>query len=500
MLNNQKDITKPVVVSTRFMNTLFKLIESDYADKAQKYRFRSYFGERVGRLKNHITKADLQLATTIQVGFNTLGQLEFSNKHQIYLKLKELYENIAACSKEQFYAAFEKFVEHGLILSTRDEFTGDEHFTLNHYLEPESGKIGRFVLLHPVVFTQAFASMPICKQKLFYHAAIQQGQVDRELQWNLRDGLFDFIHRNQVNQVRDILSSMTSQPVFRGQALFAVAEIKRNVIGGFKAVYKLNPSFVVKHETGAEEYHEVIPAKKGYRRLTRYLRSLFAELGIGEFELLHGGRCFHQLVFMLKDKNKSFIRYVVYRIQEIYNEHFIFPENILDFLKEEIQNKAMTTLLAIIKESRLYSFLVPYGKRRQERITEFMSKFAGMEKTTFRKMCAAAAPQLYQLYGIAPANGAASYTKVHTLDDKIDIQPVRMMAYHLRKSPYHYHPLEHEADQKLWKREHPSSVIKWLQNEIGKLPQWELEAAPPPDFKLEDFMNDNFKPGMIRSL
>jgi hypothetical protein len=270
VLNNGRLQTKPVVMSSRFMFAMFNTIEADYADKEQKYRFRQYLGSKVGRLKNHLTKADLQLATTVQVCFNVSAKLESNTKHRIYGKLQELFEKEAACSKDQFYAAFDKFVQHGLIEVHKDEIDGTEHYTLNHYNEPDTGVIGRFAMLHPVVFTKSFASMPLARQKLYYYAQTKQGENDHEMQWNLKDGLSEFVHRTQANQIRAILEALTSEKIYNGHALFTVGDIKKNVIGGFKAVFKVNPEFIIKYIPGDGEFHEVLPAKTGYSLLAIY--------------------------------------------------------------------------------------------------------------------------------------------------------------------------------------------------------------------------------------
>jgi hypothetical protein len=124
---------------------------------------------------------------------------------------------------------------------------------------------------------------------------------------------------------------------------------------------------------------------------------------------------------MLKDKNNSYIRFVLNRVREIYNEYVFFPENILDFIKNEIQDKALTTLLAITKETGVYNFLVPYRKDHQTRFNQFAKRMTGIDKTAFRKMCKAAARRLFKDYGIAPAFGAASYAKVFSLNSRLNI-------------------------------------------------------------------------------
>ncbi|SDP01733.1 hypothetical protein SAMN04487897_1314 [Paenibacillus sp. yr247] len=483
-------IRDEVAVSQIFLQAFFE-IEKHYADKSEKFRFRSFKGQQVGRLKNHITKADLQLFTTVQKYCNPFGKLrEGYSKHELYIQLKNLYcDN--ACSKDQFYAAFNKFVLHNLISVEIDSFTNEELYTLNQYVDSQTGKVGYLSLLHPVVFTEAFNEMPICQQKLFYQAVTQQGGKERSIQRNLNDGLFEFLHRKQVNQVRAILDNLVAKPIYGTKPLFAAAEIKKNVVGGYKAVYRVHSDFIIPYVSGqGDEYHAELPFKKRYRRIARFMREVMAELGIGEFELFKEGRSFYQLFRLVKDKGFSYIRTVLTRIRDIHKTHFVYPDNVLDFLKDEIHNKSMTILLAIAQETGVYKFIAPYGTDRQERFNAFGSSMKGIDKGTFRRLCKLAAPKLLKEYGVSPVAGVTSYVKVPKLDNSLDMPRVRLKALHFEKCPEKYHDLEYKAEFKLRKNEHPSAITKWLLKEVEKLPTWELFVDPPRDFRLEEYLTN----------
>ncbi|MEI4927388.1 hypothetical protein Q8G50_33265, partial [Klebsiella pneumoniae] len=83
-------------------------------------------------------------------------------------------------------------------------------------------------------------------------------------------------------------------------------------------------------------YRDVIPGKRAYRRVIRHLQNLLSENLIGEFEILNNGKDFYQLVHLLRGKSYKYMAYVVRKIRELYEKNRIFPNDIMDFIKDEL--------------------------------------------------------------------------------------------------------------------------------------------------------------------
>ncbi|WP_163860402.1 hypothetical protein [Paenibacillus elgii] len=489
LLNNRKrkvhhEPTKAVVVSYSFLKALFS-IEENYDDKEERFRFRS---NGKSRLLNHIARADLQLATTLQVCFSTEGRLEFVNRHMVYRKLQELYER--PCNKDQFYAAFDKFVRHGLVRESRDSVTGLYQYELSNYLDDKTNKIGRFIMMHPVVFTESFTRLPLAMQKMFYYAVAQQGNQHRKLlEWNLTGGLHPFVHFQELYQTKLLMRRMFEERVYEGNALFAHARLERNSIGGLKAVFAVNPKFLISHEKGMQ-YHEVVPAKKGYRRIALQLKDMLAQLGIGEFEHVAGGLHFMQLVRLLRDKSRAYIRFVVDKIKVLYERHRIFPDHILEYIQQELRSKTLITILDIAKKTGVHDFITAgCGESvRDDRLATFASAVSHLDINTFRSLCKRAATILKKEHTRPPAKSEAVYITVRTLERVLDMSNLRSRAFMLQKDPDAYRFLEYAAETKLQKGQDKRSVRQWLLREIEKLPHWMLIPDPPKHFSLEQYL------------
>ncbi|HDI6354084.1 TPA: hypothetical protein POA45_005085, partial [Escherichia coli] len=135
------------------------------------------------RQLNHLTEADIYVATTLFSVCNTNGNINRVSRHAIYQRLTELYED--PISSPQFYESIEKFKLHNLIFEEQHGY-GEYSYQLNYFLQEESNqefpwmkaerpKPSRFFILHPIVFTSSFTSLPLSCKKLFYAVAAQQG-------------------------------------------------------------------------------------------------------------------------------------------------------------------------------------------------------------------------------------------------------------------------------------------------------------------------------------
>lgn len=334
VIEKQADLSqiKPVKFSYRFLQSLLAT-ESDFENRG-KFRFRR---NGQGRLMHHLTKADLQFATILQVGINAQGQAEYTNRHQMYQHLERYYED--PINKDQFYAAFDKFVMLGLLQVTQSH-KGYINIEVLHYLEPD-GTLGRFVTLPSLIYSQAFTAEPIAVQKMYYYACGQQGNEHHKLLQINFDKLSGMLHRQEPGHIRKIIDRL-AQPFLDEQPLFSIGRMERNVFGRPKAVYQVNPSLLPAYVAG-ESYRELFPHKKGYRRLLKRLEAYLKALGCKA--IVDHDQFLYELTFMLKDKSEGYIRYVVNRIAEM---DIMKPASeILGIIREELHDRAAAALLGI---------------------------------------------------------------------------------------------------------------------------------------------------------
>lgn len=481
----QQQKTAPVVGSVRFMTKLFELEEQ--------FGISDVFFKRKsghGRLIYHVTKADIQLAMTLQVGFNTKGVLEDANRYQVYNKLKDLYEDPVCV--EQFYQAFSKFLETGLISCTADTYS--RAFTLQHYLEPETEEIGRFVLYHPIVFSKAFTDLPVAAQRWFLYACLQQGaQSDKLLQRNWHN-IMPLVHARSKYQMEQLLVHMRT-PLLDGQALFNIGRIERNAIGGKKVVYQVNAALIPVYEPELE-YHDIIVVKNRYRPLQRFLRQLLVDTRLTELENVQEGRFFRQLLQVAKGKSKSYIRVVITYIKEMYQQHRYLPEDLMDYIRKDLRDQVTGQVLGILQQTGVYPFLAPSGTTQQERIPQLVSKIRGLPLNMLRRACRAALPTLKELYSKPAALGTIDYVRGSgcsaEIEHRLELHSSRQMAFTLQKDPSSYMALE--ASVVSCYKQHALTgqdlyhLQNWFRSEIRDLDQWRPVADAPTDFRLEEFL------------
>ncbi|WP_282936024.1 hypothetical protein [Paenibacillus sp. RC67] len=496
-LNNPKgrvhlQPTNPVVVSYRFFHA-FKKIEEQYEYNRDQFQIRN---DGRGRLIHHMTKSDIQLFITVQTVFNTKGRLEFCNRNRIYQKQVELFEE--PVTNDQFYVSFQKFVDLGLIQLVKEEITGAYHYTLNDYLQDDTGTIGYYFLLPPAVYTQAFYKLPLAAQKWYLEGAAQQNDSPHKvLEKNLRSdgkdgGLYSYLHKTNLNQIKQLIEVLTDTPVLDGQPLFAPnALIKPNSTGYYKASYAINPYYIIPKEKGTY-YHEVIKPKKTYHRMTSYIKSQLFTMGIGDLEEHNDGQTLIQLVNLMKKKSYSFIRYVLLKIKDLHSKHLVFPSDIIRFIREEVKNKGMAVYLDIAKKTGVYSFIAPKSTDELgHRLSEFTAAMSRFDLNTFRNLCKSALPILNRQYTRMPVLSPVVYKRANEQLERLmgrsSAEEIHSYAYKMQVDLHEYRMFEDIALQKLH-REAPNEVKQWMLSEIRKLPKWEPVPDVPFNFNVEDLL------------
>ncbi|GBG09344.1 hypothetical protein PAT3040_03988 [Paenibacillus agaridevorans] len=470
-------IQQPIKMSYRFLQALFAT-EQQYEART-KYRIRN---NGAARLAHHLTKADLQLALTLQKIVDVQGQISYTNRHLIYQQLVFLWER--AISKDQFYAAFEKFIFNGLLVVSKDS-PDTIKVQLASYLEP-SGELGRFVLLPELIMSRAFAELPLTHQKLYLYACGQQGdQRGKELQLNLDNGLYDMLHRQETGLIRTVLQELSTTPLEDGQPLFSVGRIERNKYGRPKAVFQVNAKLLPVYVAG-QHYRVSVPMKKGIGRLIRRFEGYFNAAGCEDLSW-YNREFLGDLAALLRGKSEAYIHYVMQRVTQLGQSAMMKPVDLLNTIKAELCSRAAGIRLAIAERTGILGYLERGAQSR------FGEAFRNMPLRTFRTLCKRLLPELTLLYSRSAAFGPNSYRKpglaTEELEAMMDLSTFRFIAFQRKRDPEAFIQLVQDCYW-LWhsKRLPQSELNTWLATKLDDLPCWRPVPDPPADFDLISYM------------
>ncbi|RJX40951.1 hypothetical protein D3P09_02730 [Paenibacillus pinisoli] len=467
--------TQPIKFSYRFLKALFD-IEQDY-DNRVIYRTRL---NGSGRLAHHVTKADLQLATTLQKFVNVNGELVFTNRHMIYQQLRALYE--APVNKDQFYAAFEKF-QFNRLISTSPDSPETIKVILHSYLEP-NGDLGRFVLYPSLITSMHFSKLPLSHQKFYYYACGQQGdQRGKILQINF-DSLYELLHRQEPGHIRRILVDLASHPFQDQQPLLKVGRMETNMFGRPKAVYQVNGALLPSYIAG-EHYRESMPIKKGIRRLLKRLEGYFLASGCDN-ERWYQPAFLNELAALIKGKSENYIKYVMGRVTKLGQGSLYKASEMLEIIKSELCDKAAGMRLAIAESTNVLNYLT--GSK-----LEFGKSIRDIPIGTFRRICKQILPKLEKTYGRPAAYGTLDYKRpsveLQELEKALDLHTLRIMAFKQQLDPGAFLDLTQDA-YRIWQSDNskPSDLMNWLVWKMDELPKWRMHPDPPSDFDLFQFI------------
>lgn len=469
---------KDVALTDGFIDALFSISEKIHT--SEKFRVRS---NGSSRLLWHITEADLMLMVTLHVCFNSQGKIQNVSRHQIYQKLRELYED--PCCDDQFYIAFEKFVKLGLI---EEKVSGViSEYSMNHFINLDTNKVSRLVVVNPFIFSKGFTDLPISAQKFVFDLLRKKGnEKGKEVFYWLDKGrgILQLLHKKHVYELKNILKLLSEKFHFPLVKSWKIEGKKGTSLP--KLTVTLNESYTSRYVPGTQ-YRDVIPGKRTYRRVISHLQKLLTANMIGEFEFLNNGNDFYQLVRLLRGKSYKFMAYVVEKIREIYEKNRVFPNEIVDFVKDEIRHKAMITYLEIAKRTGVYKFISP-RKFDDTRLFEFASAASFFSQRKFTSMCLKSLRGLEMNFTRPPAKDHRDYAKSRELESSLDTLTIRDYAFSLKKCPEHYHELEIQALLRLKQGHKRVEVRDWLFKKIELLPKWTLIPDVPPDFKLEEYI------------
>lgn len=499
--------TTPVVCPYSFMNAVFN-IEKKYGTDETFTIIKD--GKPRNHLLHHLTNADLQLAITLLKTSNTNGRLSQPlARYNIYESLVDYFEK--PIQSAAFYASFEKFKQHGLITETKSEHTGKHIYALNHYLDPETNKIGMYVTLPTLVFTEEFEEkFDVAHKKLFYSVYISQNEkyteapIKRNLNTDKDDiqfaGLYQFLHRKEPYQIRMILEELLTTEV-QGVPLLSKAELLKDGRTYYQARLLINPGVFPKKEEKGGELHEPIPARLVYPRKANFIKKLLDEWKIGELVSYRNGKVFFDLIHILKNHGYRIIRYALYQIKKFYDEHARFPADIVQFIKNEVRTKTESSVISAACKMGVVDFITPLDGKvsRKDREFEFASSLSrypiGIRQ--IEKMFALALPALKDAFG-QPADvlRRSFYGIDHETMLEGDLGKVvtvaRSSAYRLKKNPRLYNELEKNIVE-IYLHEHQDGIdfspfAEWAIRQVEELPAIEMVPVVPYDFKLEEFI------------
>jgi hypothetical protein len=278
--------TEPVTLSLSFMNAIFN-IELNYGS----LETFPIVEEGIVRHRHlhHVTRCDLQLALILQKVCNTAGVIyELSGLANVWDKVCEYFEDPMAISP--FYAALEKFDRLGLIQINRDEEDGVTSIHLNHYLTPETNKIGHYVIGHPFFFSRNFTQLAVSQQKIILSLILQQGvkpkhggTTFRMLRMTTSDdiqyqSLTRFLHGNTTH-IRKWIDSLHKDQIFAGESIFERVVYHKKGRSLDRVDIALNRNLFI---VGAAEYHDEIEPRIIHKKKATLLEKFLIELGIAE--------------------------------------------------------------------------------------------------------------------------------------------------------------------------------------------------------------------------
>ncbi|MGG0937068.1 hypothetical protein ABHN11_13270 [Brevibacillus centrosporus] len=498
--------TKPVAMSAPFLRALFN-IEQRFADKSMTFSINE--GGRKRQL-NHVTEADLYVATVLFSLCNTNGSIHRVSRHAIYQRLEELYEN--PISSPQFYEALEKFKLHHLIFEEQHEY-GVVSYKINYFHQEESEnelpwmkserpKAARYFMLHPVVFSAAFTSLSLSGKKLFYAVAAQQGEnkhkaVERLFSNRNTDvqfmGLYQFLHKAHPYQIRKVLDELTSRTLFMQTPFFTKAEVHK-ASGQYKASLAINPDFILSAQKGVE-YREVLKPRKVYKRTALFIERILSALSIREFVTDDE---INELVRYFKGKGYRIIRPALEILKQYFNKHRNLPQNIVGYLVKSIRSVTEFTYRNILKRTGLLDFVAPIdADDHDQRWSQFLNAICSYQPRMVEKACAAAAPQLTGKYLRTVQYDYAEYRGDYTGKELKGIELVRKKAFVLQKHVDSYISLENGIHTRSGDLS-DSQIIDWLLAEVEKLPNAERIVVVPSSFNLESYLQGHF-PSVLAS-
>lgn len=338
--------TYPVSVPYAFYQSVMKLEEMYSTKKVYQFRKNSHKKELY-----HVTPITLRLMITISRFFNTEGWISGVSIHTLYLKMIEEYEE--SCSKEQFYAEFDKLQRAGIIVKEVDGIV-DRYSIAKEVMT----KHKNFIIFSPVVFTKAFTSLSSAAQKLYFELRASALKTTVSVTRIVHSGcwLYRLTHKTRPVQIKKLVNELSKCVPFEEAPLVTHSSFVKNELdGSYSLKVTLNQVYLLKHKQG-RKYKKSIPAKIPYKDTTRKLRMYAAKFAIPEINQESNRLSFLKLVKMLHRKGKAIFQYVFNRLKEL-AESLTDYNMIIDYIDAELKSPQLVEYIDILKKEKLYSYL-----------------------------------------------------------------------------------------------------------------------------------------------
>jgi hypothetical protein len=159
-----KDTVKGIAISAEFLTKMFEI------DREYKSRSTFKVGNYPDRLLNHLTRTDILTSMILFITCNASGVIRETSIHRIH---KERVEPLISMTYQEFMISIHKFEQHNLLQIISDPILGKVSIKLNHFFQPvKEGdihpKLHRYIVLHPMVLSNAFTGLSIDAWKLYF--------------------------------------------------------------------------------------------------------------------------------------------------------------------------------------------------------------------------------------------------------------------------------------------------------------------------------------------
>lgn len=385
--------TFPVSVDESFLSSLLDLEKSYDTDNVIMFRRNSH-----PIRKFHITSMSIRLMMTISRRFNNEGTLVGCPIHRLFTLMNNEYEEPA--SKEQFYAEVHKFIELGLLSVSKSGIIDEMK------VEVFKRKSNRFVLFNPLIFSQAFTSLPLPAQKLYLYLVHRNGsKVNTEFKEYLGKGswIYKLTHKSRPAQVRELLQSLAALEPVTGEKLLLSFAVDKDLTGRWSLRCILNLAYIVQHVEGTR-YREVPKAKIPYTKTVNQLRMLLNYHRLNGFESLDNGQMFLRLAQLLHHAGMKKLRYSVQRIREMYERRGFDWGNldVVDVLKTELEDESYISFMEVAHDTGIdcYLGMGDEGALDDVRPFQFVRAVSSVfSLTEFKRICKMALPILKERFG-----------------------------------------------------------------------------------------------------
>ncbi|QAS54799.1 hypothetical protein [Halobacillus litoralis] len=512
----QKDnfiTNSPIAMSADFLKQLFN-IEKRY-EEGITYPIVNDGSVRTRKL-HHITMADIMTAIILNISCNTVGEIRETNPHNLYSeRMEKLYQN--PVTYQEFKNTLKKFELNELILVKKDKYTKRYTIRLNHFVDDESGKVGRYIMLPHFVFSHFFTDqLSVSHMKLYLALAWQQGNKKKFMFTRVLDpndktpnkkddiitsALKQLLHKQQNSDVKNIIIELLSWKGPNGQTLLhhvpGHPPITKRGRSFYKANLQLNPYFHRAVKKG-ETYRFPLAPKETYQREAKYIANLLNNERIGELVSLYNGSLFRDLLYILKDRSKKAIKHAILAIKEYVNYKGKFPPNIQEFTIDAVRHNTVIDYIRIAREEGILDYVLFGYKQpheRERRRYEFVSKVSYFSLRVFRRMVQLAKPTLQNHFG-KTAYTEKDYESSFSpqLNELKGIEVLRHLAIRQNVSPAEYELVEKSAIKE-WNTgaiDYKTLCDKMIQ-QVRSLNTVTVKPDLPYKFQMEDFMIDEYK-------